>query len=129
MIITRKGIKLSETEKQTSSSHGSLEEALDEIARISPSARVFLIGGSEIYKYGLELGLVDRILLTRVVEPDFEECDAYFPDFTKEKDSEGNLIWNLAGHSELSSWADMEVAEGEIEEKNVKYRFEMWVRK
>lgn len=57
------------------------------------------------------------------MEPAFDECDAFFPDF--EKDPQ----WQRADHAELSSWTGQNVVEGEIEEKNVKYRFEMWTRR
>ena len=41
---------------------------------------VFIIGGASIYKQALASPTLTRILLTRVLEPDFDDCDAYFPN-------------------------------------------------
>jgi len=86
--------------------------------------RSFLIGGAQLYNLALTQSppLVDRVLLTRVMT-DFE-CDTFLHDFSAQED-----VWKLAKHDELCQWAGWEVPSGEIDEKGVKYRYEMWVRR
>ena len=92
--------------------------------------RAFIIGGAALYNETLALPLlssepgVDRILLTRVLSPEFKECDTFFNDFSKEKSGE----WTQSTHTALQEWVGFEVSEGEQEEKGVKYEFQMWVR-
>ena len=83
--------------------------------------RVFLIGGAQLYELALTSSpsIVDRVLLTRILT-DFE-CDTFLTDFTRDK------AWSLASHDELREWVGWEVPEGELEEKGVKYRYEMWM--
>lgn len=124
------------------SKHGSVAEALSSLPdhyasspRSTSSARgnrIFLIGGSQIYAQCLEQSsalsdtpLVDRVLLTRVLEPAFDECDVFLPDFSAQ---EGGKRWRRSGHGELVEWVGWDVPEGVVEEKGVKYRYEMWVR-
>lgn len=100
------------------------------------SSRVFLIGGSQIYAQCLEdtnteQPLVDRILLTRVLEPAFDECDVFLPDFAQQTRSSAGgeeKAWKQSTHQELADWVGWDVPEGVVEEKGVKYRYEMWVR-
>ncbi|KAJ7900322.1 dihydrofolate reductase [Mycena olivaceomarginata] len=98
---------------------GSLEAA---ITRMKTTAgpqvsRGFIIGGASLYAESLALpasspvGFVDRILLTRILSPAFDECDVFMPDF-----------WAL------EAWVGSEVAQGAQEENGVKYEFQMWVR-
>lgn len=98
----------------------------------SPSSthihRTFIIGGSTLYNESLALEasatapFVDRILMTRVLDPAYEECDVHFPDFAA--DSE----WKRTSHEDLEGWLGFEVPQGIQEEKGVKYEFQMWVR-
>jgi dihydrofolate reductase len=93
----------------------------------TPIHRAFLIGGAGLYEEYLQLpanapGHVDRILLTRVLEPAFEDCDVFLTDFA----SLGE--WKRAEHKDLMQWVGTEVPEGEQEEGEVKYEFQMWVR-
>jgi dihydrofolate reductase len=81
--------------------------------------RIFIIGGTNIYSESLSQNLVDRILLTRIKEPDFE-CDVFFENFEKD----GN--WTRKSSSELIEWVGVDVEEGECKEKDVKYEFQMW---
>ncbi|GJJ13775.1 hypothetical protein Clacol_008032 [Clathrus columnatus] len=88
----------------------------------------FIIGGASIYKDTLALEpktltspIVNRILLTRILSPDFADCDVFFPEF--EKDGE----WSRASHDELQKWAGFEVARGIQEENGVQYEFQMWL--
>jgi dihydrofolate reductase len=88
--------------------------------------RLFIIGGSSLYQEGIgtEGRLVDRILLTRIESPSFEECDTFMPDFLKDE----NGGWKLASDDELDEWVGFSVPRGLQEEKGVQYRFQMWAR-
>lgn len=108
----------------------SLGDALDHLkeARLTaPLNRAFIIGGAGLYKDTLALpasaqASVDRILLTRVLEPAFEDCDVFMPAFEKE----GH--WHRASHAELIQWVGHDVPEGELTENGVKYEFQMWLK-
>ena len=80
----------------------------------------FIIGGAQLYTE--TLSLADRVLMTRIVSPAFEECDVKMPDFL----ALGQ--WRQASHKELESWVGFDVVEGEQEENGVRYEFQMWVR-
>ena len=64
---------------------------------------------------------VDRVLLTRILSPEFNECNVLMPDFLTSH-------WKRSTHAELEEWVGFEVSEGEQEENGVKYEFQMWVR-
>ncbi|EIW64632.1 dihydrofolate reductase [Trametes versicolor FP-101664 SS1] len=99
-----------------------------------PLYRSFVVGGAHIYGATLALPpssetFVDRILLTRVLSPAFEDCDVFFPDFLAENSTEvGQSGWRRASHKELKEWAGFDVPEGVQEENGVQYEFQMWVR-
>ncbi|KAL1740018.1 dihydrofolate reductase-like domain-containing protein [Schizophyllum fasciatum] len=90
--------------------------------------RTYIIGGATLYEETLNLSpsetgpFVDRILITRVLDPAFNECDAYFPDIAVCEE------WRQAPHDELEGWLGFDVPRGVQEEKGVKYEFQMWVR-
>lgn len=93
--------------------------------------RTFVIGGASLYTETLALqpssmeGFVDRVLLTRILSPAFDECDVFMPDFLG-KGNDG--VWTRASHNALSEWVGLEVPEGVQQEKGVDYEFQMWVR-
>lgn len=95
--------------------------------------RGFIIGGATLYAESLALPLsttdpcVDRVLLTRIISPDFNDCDVFMPDFLKE-DTTTRTEWERSSHAALQEWVGFEVPEGEQEENGVKYEFQMWVR-
>jgi len=124
--------------------HSNLESAL---ARIStpdfidkPIHRPFIIGGALLYCDALALPLstqhssssifVDRILLTRIISPTFEECDKFMLDFSGETtEIDGKKIeWRRATHEELRAWVEFQVPEGVQEENGVQYEYQMWIR-
>ena len=114
----------------------SLSEGLAAVAPLSPT-RTFIIGGATLYAQVLPLPSVDRILLTRVLDPAFEDCDVFLPEFRDgEKSQEGPLDnkdgssarWRQATHADLVKWVDFDVPSGIQEEKGVKYEFQMWVK-
>ncbi|CUA73907.1 Dihydrofolate reductase [Heliothis virescens] [Rhizoctonia solani] len=44
------------------------------------ASNAFIIGGASIYTQALEHPATTRILLTRILEPAYEECDVFFPE-------------------------------------------------
>ncbi|KAF8622481.1 hypothetical protein AX15_006997 [Amanita polypyramis BW_CC] len=89
--------------------------------------RTFIIGGASLYVDTLAFSLtspafVDRILITRILEPEFE-CDVFMPDFIKD-----DQRWQRASHEQLKAWVGFDVPEGIQEENGVKYEFQMWTR-
>jgi dihydrofolate reductase len=101
----------------------SLGAALEN-ARAADANRVFVIGGARLYAAALPLA--ERVLLTRITEPAFEECDVFMPDFIG---GDGGGEWTRAPHDVLCGWVGFDVPSGVREERGVKYEFEMWVRK
>ncbi|EIN13773.1 hypothetical protein PUNSTDRAFT_140236 [Punctularia strigosozonata HHB-11173 SS5] len=108
----------------------SLQAVINKLATPSSLHRVFVIGGASIYREALALPptspvYVDRVLLTRVISPEFEECDVFMPDFQGE--AEGKA-WRRATHEDLRTWVNWEVPEGPQEENGMAYEFQMWIR-
>ncbi|BEJ14690.1 hypothetical protein CspHIS471_0404570 [Cutaneotrichosporon sp. HIS471] len=103
--------------RRTWDAHASFEDALASVP--GDTHRVFLIGGATLYNAALP-SHVDRVLLTRVLER--LPCDVFLSDFTSLPG------WRLTSHDELRKWVGWEVPEGEIEEKGIRYRYEMWVK-
>ena len=97
----------------------SLESAVADIE----AANNFVIGGASIYTQALEHPATTRILLTRILEPAYEECDVFFPEIRESNQ------WAQAEHTDLEKWVGFEVPKGVQEEKGTKYEFQMWVRK
>jgi len=98
------------------------------LSEVDKIHRSFVIGGASLYAQVLALPSVsqpiapDRILLTHIVSPAFEQCDVFMPAF---KDGLG---WLRASHLELQAWVDSEVPDGVQEEGDTRYEFQMWVR-
>ena len=91
--------------------------------------RTFIIGGATLYNDALALlptsaAVVDRVLLTRIIEPDFA-CDVFMPDFL----SQPQQNWQKASHEEFKIWAGIDIPEGIQEENGVQYEFQMWTRR
>ncbi|KAJ7634282.1 dihydrofolate reductase-like domain-containing protein [Mycena polygramma] len=107
---------------------GSLQAAITRMNAEPRPTRGFIIGGASLYAESLALppssavGFVDRVLLTRVLTPTFDECDVFMSDFGTEKG------WERAAHEALEAWVGFEVAKGVQEENGVEYEFQMWVR-
>ncbi len=57
----------------------SLEEALFE-AKENEQSEIFIIGGAQIFQQAIDMGVVDRIYLTKV-EGDYD-ADTFFPPYT-----------------------------------------------
>lgn len=116
--------------------HANLDSALDRLAQSERlDARIhrgFVIGGASLYRETLSVppsgAFVDRVLLTRILEPAFEQCDVYMPNFLEAGDCAEHATWTQTSHAELQQWAGFEVPEGVQEENGVKYEFQMWTR-
>ncbi|KAI5855579.1 dihydrofolate reductase-like domain-containing protein [Durotheca rogersii] len=111
----------------------SLENALDYLtvpsddhgisAHAPPSPRrVFVIGGAQIYAAALRLPGARRVLLTRVLEPEYE-CDVSFPLALADGGGSG---WVRRSKEELDAWTGEAVPEGVQEEGETRYEFQMW---
>ncbi|KAG8748545.1 dihydrofolate reductase [Ceratobasidium sp. 414] len=100
----------------------SLDVALSKLDHF-PIRNIFIIGGASIYTQALQHSNATRILLTRVLEPAYDECDVFFPEVREGGD------WTKASHAQLAEWVGFDVAEGVQEEKGTKYEFQMWVKK
>ena len=102
----------------------------------SNTHRSFVIGGASLYSEVLALSptpqdispVLDRVLLTRIISPAFEQCDVFMPDFLGNQSQDGGSAWLRASHAELQAWTEFEVPEGVQEENGVQYEFQMWVR-
>jgi dihydrofolate reductase len=103
----------------------SLNAALSHLGHLpSPFTlrNIFIVGGASIYTQALQHPDTARVLLTRVVEPAYEDCDVFFPEIR-----EGGE-WVQALHADLVEWVGFDVPEGVQEEKGTRYEFQMWVR-
>lgn len=83
--------------------------------------------------------VLDRLLITRIHEPAFEECDVFLPEFRTDgqikaesegmqqetsNPNEGN--WKRSKAGELGAFVGEDVEGGMIEEKGVRYQLQMW---
>lgn len=99
----------------------SFEQALQFAQARGGVARIFVMGGAQIYDAALQRPEARRVLLTSI-ERDFE-CDTHFPlDLTGGK-ADG---WTRRSREELQGWTGQEIAEGGQEEADTKYEFQMW---
>ncbi|THH11227.1 hypothetical protein EW145_g788 [Phellinidium pouzarii] len=124
------------TNIQDAISHGSSHK---ENIATPAEHRCFIIGGASIYKAALEpatasdslaaASITDRILMTRILSPAFEDCDVFFPEFRDLKGKDGAFLWSQASHEELEAWVGSEVPRGTQKEKGVEYEFQMWTLK
>ncbi|KAI0287348.1 dihydrofolate reductase-like domain-containing protein [Russula brevipes] len=117
----------SDTDGPTAAILASSLDAALERAQAADANRVFVIGGARLYAAALPLA--ERVLLTRIIEPSFEDCDVFMPNFIAGEGGGGGGEWARAPHDALSAWVEFEVPRGVQEERGVKYEFEMWIRK
>ncbi|KAK7058980.1 hypothetical protein VNI00_001604 [Paramarasmius palmivorus] len=130
LVISRnKDYSLTSQETAPAYLDTSFEDSLERLKSNSESIhKAFIIGGATIYSAALNLppsnalGFVDRVLLTRILSPEFEECDVFMPDFMKSGD------WKRVSHDDLCKWVGFDVPEGVQEENGVQYEFQLWAR-
>ncbi|KZO95045.1 hypothetical protein CALVIDRAFT_500736 [Calocera viscosa TUFC12733] len=114
-----------------------------------PLHRIFIIGGASLYKSVASHPSLNRLLITRILSPAYEDCDVSFPsilDSSPPISTEHEIVkknfasdggqakeegkrWSLASHDELQTWVGAEVPVGVQEEKGTTYEFQMWVCK
>jgi dihydrofolate reductase len=103
----------------------SIASALDRISWTP--AKIFLIGGAWIFEEALTRDLVDRIIITRILDPAYDDCDAFLPDFHSIRELDPAL-WRRASHAELCGHVGFQVEPGVVEEDGVRYEHEMWIK-
>ncbi|KIW02130.1 uncharacterized protein PV09_06618 [Verruconis gallopava] len=94
---------------------------------LPPVARVFVIGGANVYRSALELpgGIANRVLLTRI-HSDFE-CDTFFP-LALDSEAAEKLGWHRKSNSELTTYIGEQVDEGTIEEGETEFEYCLYER-
>ena len=111
-----------------------MQTAVDQLKSRQDVHRLFIIGGGWLYRETLNLSSApslqaDRVLLTRIHEPDYPDCDVFLPDFLDERN--GGSAWKRASHDELVTWADLsgfDIPPGVQETNGIKFEFQMWVK-
>lgn len=86
----------------------SLEQLIKD-GKSAPAGRIFVIGGSSIYKAALELPQTTRVLLTRIGK-DYA-CDVFFPVALGDS-AEGQSAWRRRSNAELEQFVGEDVNEG-----------------
>lgn len=93
---------------------------------------------------------MDRLLVTRIASPAFDDCDVFFPEFrteaqrAHEEGDESQLVdgelrgqeWTRASQDVLESFlseageaaGEAKVERGIVEEKGVRYALQLWQR-
>ncbi|KAK7418822.1 hypothetical protein QQX98_003684 [Neonectria punicea] len=99
----------------------SLDAALQYARARADVARVFVMGGAQIYAAALQVPEARRVLLTSI-ERDFD-CDVFFP---LRLGDDGLTNWARRPREELERWTGQEVVEGGQEEAGTRYEFQMW---
>lgn len=113
--------------------------------------RAFLIGGSQLYAQALHAdNLVESLLITRILTPDFD-CDVFLPEYrTQEQiESDSKLVneaggklnpqatspnssqtWTKHTHADLARLlgGEKNVQSGIVSEGDVNYEFQLWSR-
>jgi len=84
-------------------------EKLGELKESKEVDKVWVVGGSGIYKMAIESPLCYRIYLTRVLKS--FDCDTFFPEFDK---------------SQFKMIVDPDVPVDEQEENGIRYKFEVY---
>lgn len=99
----------------------SLDDAIEYARHIEGAiARVFVIGGAQIYAAALAHPAARRVLLT-ALDRDFE-CDTYFPlDL-----SSGSGDWTHCSSDQLRQWTGETLESVRNEENGTPYEFQMW---
>lgn len=132
VVVTRntadkKWIALNKSQDEGPIIVSSVPAALDELRSQHGQVaveRVFVIGGSSIYKAALELPQTNRVLLTKI-RKEFE-CDTFFP-VNLDGDEGARMGWKRRDKEELEDFAG-ESIESEMEEKEIRFEFCLYER-
>jgi len=108
--------------------HTDLQSAIARISSTDDIDRAFIIGGASIYRD--TLALVDRILLTRILSPAFDDCDVFMPDLQSDTTVVDGVRygWTRASHADLQTWVGFKVSDGVQKQNEIEFEFQMWVR-
>lgn len=140
IVISRnKDYQVSSLEKAPTYLRSDLISAFDGIGESTVDGKAlhrrFIIGGASLYRDSLAIPppsrptdpFVDRILITRIFTPAFDDCDVFMPDFLSEAgDKQGR--WTQASHDSLQAWVGFDVPAGIQRENGIEYEFQMWTR-
>ncbi|GAP88509.2 putative dihydrofolate reductase [Rosellinia necatrix] len=106
------------------------EEEGEKKKTVVRTARMFVIGGAQIYAAALRLREARRVLLTRIAG-DFD-CDTFFPLLLPEDASEADGgdagRWVRGSKEDLDRWTGETVPGGMQEENQIQYEFQIWER-
>lgn len=85
--------------------------------------------------------ILDRLLITRIYDPAFEECDVFLPEFRADgqikEEADGKQLgtddssrseWKYCKEGELADFIGEDVESDIIEEEGVRYQLQMWER-
>ncbi|KAI7901303.1 dihydrofolate reductase-like domain-containing protein [Cokeromyces recurvatus] len=97
----------------------SLEKAFEAVDP-SKHARVFVIGGAQIYKLAIQHANCSHIVLTRVKSK--VDCDTFFPTIQ-------DTDFRLASHQEFEDYVEQQVPEGVQKYKELEYEFTLYIKK
>lgn len=124
-VVTRSlGDSPTEEERGGATFYGSVESALRALSQRQEVARIFIIGGAEIYRHCLTNGLVDRLFITEIEHRLEEQLPMdTFLDAHYIKDN-----FTRASHAQLEKETAMEVAK-EVEEGDFRYKYALYLRK
>ncbi|CAG8666520.1 13103_t:CDS:2 [Acaulospora morrowiae] len=100
--------------------YSTLDDAIKDIVNKPSISRIFIMGGSFVYKEAIESPLCKYILLTRVYK-DFN-CDTFFPEIDES-------VYRLTTHEELENFVGEKVPKGRQLENGIEYEFTMYERK
>ncbi|GAN03764.1 dihydrofolate reductase [Mucor ambiguus] len=82
-------------------------------------ARVFVIGGAQMYNLAIQHAKCSHILLTRVKSK--MDCDTFFPAID-------DKTFRLASHQELEDYVEQQVLEGVQKHKELEYEFTLYIK-
>ena len=116
MFIAR---QLADAKNQSTVLVSNMEDAFIE-AEKQNCARVFVIGGAQIYTIAIKHARCSHILLTRVRSK--VDCDTFFPEISDDE-------YRLASHEELEAYVEQSVPSGVQSYKELQYEFTLYIRR
>jgi len=69
---------------------------------------------------------VNRILLTRIISPAYEECDVFFPQF--QNNDQDQTQWTKRPFGELREWTGLDDQVEKDQEKGAEWEYQLWTR-
>ncbi|CAI2186360.1 16231_t:CDS:2, partial [Funneliformis geosporum] len=118
-VVISKSLKKEEIIDANFVIYSSLDEAITDLSNSSKVSRLFVIGGSQIYKEAITSPNCVYILLTRVYK--FFECDTFFPEINEK-------MFSLTTHEELEEVVGEQVPKGRQVDNGMEYEFLLYKR-